>query len=152
MRHVIGLVLAVILAAVLFGGAGWGTWRLMALHAVGTSLTGKPGLLAVAALAGTGLLLGLLLVVPAVSPLAAGLPGLALLAWSVLLVVSTARADRLIPPHSHAAIGLHTLLTSGVLAVLGVVMIVPLFVPSRWRRRHTDHDAFSRPSANSLLQ
>jgi hypothetical protein len=151
-RHVLGLVLAVILAAVLFAGAGWGTWRIEALQAAGTSLTSISGLLALAALVGTGLLLGILLVAPRVSPLAAAVPGLALLAWSALRVVSVPRAERLIPlPGSHLAAGFQTLLAGGVLALLGAVMLVPLFVPSRWRRREID-DGFSRPTSTSLLQ
>ena len=151
MRHVIGLGLAVVMAAVLFAGAGWGTWRIGALQAAGTSLSSSSGLQALAALAGTGLLLGVVLVAPRTSPLAAGLPGLALLAWSGLRVASRARATQLIPLHGHIAVGLHTLLNGGVLALLGMVMIVPLFVPSRWRRRNT-RGKFGRPTANSLLE
>ena len=151
MRHVIGLGLAVVMAAVLFAGAGWGTWRIGALQAAGTSLSSSSGLQALAALAGTGLLLGVVLVAPRTSPLAAGLPGLALLAWSGLRVASGARATQLIPLHGHIAVGLHTLLNGGVLALLGMVMIVPLFVPSRWRRRNT-RGKFGRPTANSLLE
>lgn len=151
MRHVIGLCLAVLMAAVLLAGAGWGTWRLGALLAARASLSSPAGLQALAALAGTGLLLGILLAAPRVSPLAAGLPGLALLAWSGLRVASAAQASRLIPLHGHLATGLHTLLAGGLLALLGMVMIVPLFVPSRWRRRG-DRDEFSRPTANSLLE
>jgi hypothetical protein len=151
-RHVMGFVFAVILAAVLLAGAGWGTWRVGALEAAGTSLTSMSSLLALGAMAGTGLLLGIMLVAPRVSPLAAGLPGLALLAWSVLRVVNTAGAERLIPLHgSHIATGFRTLLMGGVLALLGVVMVVPLFVPSRWRKRDA-YDDFSRPTSTSLLQ
>jgi hypothetical protein len=94
------------------------------------------GVLALAAVAGTGLLLGLLVVGPLVSPLAAGLPGLALLSWTGLLVWRPATALRLIPMHGREmGDGFQLLLTSGVLALLGAAMIVPLFVPSRWRRR-----------------
>jgi hypothetical protein len=151
-RHVMGFFFAVILAAVLLAGAGWGTWRLGALQAAGASLTSMSGLLALAALVGTGLWLGIMLVGPRVSPLAAGLPGLALLAWSALRVVSVTRAERLIPLHgSHIAAGFRTLLLGGVLALLGIVMVVPLFVPSRWRRREV-YDEYSRPTSTSLLQ
>jgi hypothetical protein len=150
-RHVIGFSLAVVMAAVLLAGAGWGTWRIGALEAAGGALNSTSGLLALAAVAVTGLLLGILLVVPRISPLAAGLPGLALLAWSGLRVASLAQASQLIPLHGHIATGLHTLLDGGALALLGMVMIVPLFVPSRWRRRDA-RDEFSRPTASSLLE
>jgi len=33
------------------------------------------------------------------------------------------------------------MLTTGVLILAGAVMIVPLFVPSRWRRRDAEDDA-----------
>ena len=93
------------------------------------------GGLTLAALIGTGLLVGALLAVPALSPLSAGLPGLILLSWSALEVVSAHRALRLIPLSTmDAASGFRTMLTAGVLALLGAVMIVPMFVPSRWRR------------------
>ena len=86
MRHVVGFILALMLAAALFAGGGWGTDMIRAVQHDGTGLSSMTGALALAAVAGTGLLLGLLLVVPAVSPLAAGLPGLALLGWTGLLV------------------------------------------------------------------
>jgi hypothetical protein len=43
-----------------------------------------------------------LLVVPWISPLGAGLPGILLLGWSVLLAVSTRQATRLVPLQGHA--------------------------------------------------
>jgi hypothetical protein len=150
-RHVIGLILAVVMAGVVFGAAGWGVWEVRLVLSGGHSLTTAHGVEAIAVLAGTGLVLGILLVAPAVSPLAVGLPGLVLVAWSALLVVSLARADRLIPMHSQAvAAGFRTLLNSGVLALLGMIMVIPLFIPSRWRRRFDD--GFSRPTPTSLLQ
>jgi hypothetical protein len=152
LRHVIGLFLAVIMAVILLAGAGWGTWRIEALRTVGGSLSSLTGILALAALVGTGLLLGIFLVAPRVSPLAAGLPGLGLLAWSAFRVVSMTRADRLIPLQGqHMELGFRVLLNGGVLALLGAVMIVPLFVPSRWRRRNRT-DEYSWPTSTSLLR
>lgn len=152
MRHVIGFVLAVIMAVVLLAGAGWGTWRIEALRTAGPGLSSMSGALALAALVGTGLLLGLLLVAPRFSPLAAGLPGLALLAWSAFGVVSERHADRLIPLHGqHLGLGFQVLLNGGVLALLGAVMVIPLFVPSRWRRQEVT-DGFGRSTPSGLLQ
>jgi len=72
--------------------------------------------------------------VRAVSPLAPGLPGLVLLAWSALLAVREHQALRWIPLQDHAfGFGFRALLVSGVLALLGAAMIVPLFIPARWR-------------------
>ena len=140
MRHVFGIVLAVAMAAALFFGAGWGVARIIALHSRGTGLTSTHGLAAVAVVLGTGLLLGILLAVPAISPLGAGLPGILLLGWSWLFVVKAGRATRLIPLQGHAfAAGFGSMLGTGVLALAGATMVIPLFVPSRWRRR-SDED------------
>jgi hypothetical protein len=159
MRHVTGLFLALVMAVVLYAGAGWGAHRIDALRAAGTHLSTRPGLLALAALAGTGLLLGILLVVPRVSPLAAVLPGLGLLAWSAYMAVNAAGADRLIPMRAAAiGLGFRSLLADGVLALIGAVMIIPLFVPSRWRRSRPAADddgygdGFGRPSPTGLLR
>jgi hypothetical protein len=153
MRHVFGVVLAMVMGAVLFLPAGWGVAEISSLHARGTMLTVTPGLAAIGAVLGAGLLLGILLAVPAVSPLAAGLPGIVLLAWSALLLVSTRRATRLIPLQGHSfAAGFASLLTTGVLAFAGAVMVVPLFVPSRWRRRPAEYDYADEPSDLGLLR
>ena len=99
------------------------------------------GALTLAALAGTGLLIGILLAAPPVSPIATGLPGLALLGWTGLMVVRSSEAVRLIPMSSlQASAGIHTMLLNGVLGLLGAVLIVPMFVPSRWRRREVEED------------
>src|ERR1017187_7198934 len=89
MRHWIGLGLAVALAATLFFGAGGGI--------TGLTMTSIRGLSSLGAVAGAGLLLGILIAAPRVSPLAAGLPGLVLLAWTALFSVSGTLAVRLIP-------------------------------------------------------
>jgi hypothetical protein len=141
MRHVVGVVLAVVMAAALFAGAGWAVAKVASLHARGLSLTSTHGLIALAALVVVGVLLGILLAVPSVSPLAAGLPGIVLLGWTALEAVSASRATRLIPLRGHSfAAGFETMLTSGILALAGALMIVPLFVPSRWRRQYVDDD------------
>jgi hypothetical protein len=152
MRHLTGFILAVMMSAALFFGGGWGVARIMALHGPGQALESVHGALALAALAGVGLLLGILLAAPGISPLGAGLPGLLLLAWSGLLVVSARHAISLIPLHgTRYAAGFTTLLVSGILVLAGAVMIVPLFVPSRWRRRmDDDDDDISMPEAIGL--
>ena len=138
MRHLIGFLLAIALAAALFFGAGWGFTHLTSIAARGTSLTSATGLIALSAVAATGLFLGILIAVRAISPLAPGLPGLALLAGSALLAVRAQLALRWIPLQGHSyGAGFRALLVSGVLALLGAAMIVPLFVPARWRSART---------------
>jgi hypothetical protein len=154
MRHVYGFILALVLAAALFAGGGWGVARVIVLHGQhgGTGLISIAGALAVAAAAGTGLLAGLLIAAPGISPLAPGLPGLAALAWSALLAVRASQATRLIPLTGRAiGAGFHVLLTTGMLAVLGAALIVPLFVPSRWRGR-ADPDEFGPRASTGLLR
>jgi hypothetical protein len=134
MRHLIGFILAIALGAALFFAAGWGFTHMTSLTAHGINLTGRTGLMALAALAGTGLFLGILLAVRAISPLATGLPGLVLLAWSALLAASAHRALGWVPLQGHSfGAGFRALLAGGTLTLLGAAMIVPLFLPSRWR-------------------
>jgi hypothetical protein len=153
MRHLFGVVLAIVTGAVLFLAAGWGVAEITSLHDRGRILASTPGLAALAAVLGVGLLLGVLLAAPGVSPVSTGLPGLLLLAWSALLVIGTRRATRLIPLQGHSfAAGFGSMLTSGVLVLVGAVMIVPLFVPSRWRRRYAEDDYADEPSEIGLMR
>ena len=75
----------------------------------------------------------------------------------LLLVPSVTRAQfaSAVISYEHGtgyAAGFTTLLASGVLALIGAVMIVPLFVPSRWRRRAYDDDDISMPEAIGLTR
>jgi hypothetical protein len=144
MRHVIGIGLAIVMIFVMFFAGAWGYLRLLrlpgpaaALPAQGGSLLSYNGVLAaLATVAVTGLAAGILVAVPRISPLAAGLPGLLLVAWTVLYLVSVRRAVGLIPLRSDAfGAGWEGMLFNGILGGAGLAMIVPLFLPSRWRRR-----------------
>ena len=155
MRHLIGFGLAIATAAAVFFGGGWGVTRMSALAKSGTSLTSIHGLIALAVLLGAGLLIGILMAGPRVSPLAPGLPGLALLGWTAYLGVSATRAVRLIPMKGHAfGAGFHVMLVSGFLVLLGMAMIIPLFVPSRWRgadRGEEEDETTTLPAPTGLL-
>ena len=141
MRHLIGLALALALAAALFFGGGWGAEHVPALAGHSVGLSSRPGLIGLAAAVATGVFLGVLLVVPAVSPLATGLPGLVLLAWTALLALSSHRALAWIPLQAHSfGAGFRILLLNGTLAVAGAAMIIPLFLPSRWHGRQYEDD------------
>ena len=145
MRHVVGILLAIGLAAAVFFAAGWGYLRLLRIPVVNGGASTLPahggGLLhdtsvlyAVAALAGTALLAGIFMAVRQVSPLAAGLPGLALIAWTVGYGFSVRRAVHYIPLRGDAyGAGFEAMLMNGLLAAAGLALVVPLFVPSRWR-------------------
>ena len=144
MRHLVGVLLAVVLAAAVFFAASWGYLKLLTGPARLGTLPGGGGSLlhnyavleGFGALLGVGLIAGLLIAAPRISPLAAGLPGLALLAWTGLYLVSVRHAVQYIPLKTRPyGTGFEAMLFGGVLALAGLVMIIPLFIPSRWRAR-----------------
>jgi hypothetical protein len=145
------------MTVVMYFGAAWGYLQLLklpvapgqasALPAGGGSLvSNSTALLALSVLVVTAVLAGVLAVVRWVSPLASGLPGLLLLAWTVLYLVSVRHAVALIPLRSHAfGAGWEALLFNGILGAVGAVMVFPLFIPSRWRLpRRAGSDAITR--------
>jgi hypothetical protein len=139
MRHVIGFLLALAVSAALFFGAGWGFSKFSVLVSgqglrTATAWTSLHNVLPIAALIGTALLLGILLAVRSVSALATGLPGLALIGWSALVLLRGAHALTYIPMSgSRYGTGFAAMLSSGVLLLLGAAMIIPIFMLSRWR-------------------
>jgi hypothetical protein len=83
-----------------------------------------------------------------------------MLAWTGLLGLNAQLATRLIPLRGEGyGVGFHTMLVSGMLVLLGTLMICPVFVPSRWRRTgrdDTDHpdgedEIPGRPTQTRLL-
>jgi len=147
MRHLIGIVLAIVMGGVLFFAGAWGYLRLLRLSSPAGRLSQLPAdggsllsdyhtLAALIAVAGTGMLAGILIAAPRISPLAAGLPGLLLLGWTALYVLSVQHAVDLIPLKAHAfGAGFEAMLFNGILGAAGLAMIIPVFVPSRWRAR-----------------
>ena len=124
MRHLIGILLAVVMAAVLFFAGAWGYLRLTALTAPlsrlpaggGSLLSDHHMLAGLTAVAATGLLAGILVAAPRISPLAAGLPGLLLLGLTALYLVSVRHAVHLIPLKSHPyGAGFEAMLVHGIL-------------------------------------
>jgi hypothetical protein len=143
MRHLVGVVLAIVMAAAVFFAASWGylrlglgSARLGTLPGGGGSLFSDRSLIeGFGAVLGVGLLAGIMMAVPWISPLAAGLPGLALLGWTGFYLANVRRAVQYIPLKTHSyGMGFEAMLFDGVLAMAGLAMIIPLFVPSRWRR------------------
>jgi hypothetical protein len=151
MRHWFGMILALVMAGALFFAGGWGYWRVLHSPLAGGRFTGGGSLLSdhsllftLAAIAGTGLLAGLLIAAPRISPLATGLPGLVLLGWTGLYLADVHRAVSLIPLTSQDfGAGFEAMLVTGILGAAGMAMIIPLFVPSRWRARRTEDSQFA---------
>jgi hypothetical protein len=150
MRHWIGMILAAVMAGVLFFAGAWGYLRLIRLAGPvsqhlpaggGSLISDHSVLFSLAAIAGTGLLAGLLIAVPRISPLAAGIPGLLLLGWTGLYLASVRHAVSLIPLKSDTfGAGFEAMLFNGILGTAGIAMIIPMFVPSRWRSRRISPD------------
>jgi hypothetical protein len=156
-RHLYGTALAVVMTLVMYFGAAWGYLQLLklpvppgqasALPAGGGSLlSNSTALLALAILVVTAVLAAVLAIVRWVSPLATGLPGLLLVGWTALYLVNVRHAVQLIPLRSHAfGAGWEALLFNGILGAVGVVMLFPLFIPSRWRlSRPAETDELTR--------
>jgi hypothetical protein len=146
MRHFVGFLIGlVVTAGVLFGG-GWATRQAMVEAETPTTSGNVQLWIALGAMAGIGLVLGLV-VAGRISPLATFLPSMALLAWTVVYALDMNRALSLVPdePSMHELIlqagqGMQALLTSGVFALLGVALFLPVLMPSRWAGRQDDDD------------
>jgi hypothetical protein len=92
-----------------------------------------------------------------VSPLAAFVPSMVLLAWTVIYALDVNRALSLIPSEPSvnqiirdAGFGAKTMLTTGVFALLGVALFIPVLMPSRWSRQREDvEDDYESAPENS---
>ena len=133
--------MAIAMAAAVFFAASWAYLRLLKLP--GGALPGGGGSLihnhavleGFGVMLAVGLLAGLLIAIPWISPLASGLPGLALLGWTGVYLFSVRNAVRFIPLKRYDyGTGFEALLFDGVLAAAGLAMIIPIFIPSRWVR------------------
>jgi ABC-type branched-subunit amino acid transport system permease subunit len=145
-----------VVTVALLGGGGWAVQQ-----AVGNTAATPPDSqklwIALGAMAAVGLVFGLV-VAGRISPLATFVPSMVLLAWTVVYALDTNRAISLIPAEPsvneiirEAGAGARTLLTTGVLALLGVALFIPVLMPSRWSRRHDDieDDYESSPEGNN---
>jgi hypothetical protein len=164
MRHLLGIAGAIALAAAVFFAASWGYLRLLRVPVVNGGASTLPAqggellhdtnvLYAFAAVAGTALLAGIFIAVRQVSPLAAGLPGLALIAWTIVYGFSVRRAVHYIPLRGDTfGTGFEAMLMNGVLAAAGLALVVPLFIPSRWRGRPAAMSAADARGATQVLE
>jgi hypothetical protein len=163
MRHLIGFGLALATAAAVFFGAAWGYVRLLrvpvangaanTLPANGGSLLHDSSVLyAFAALAAVAILVGVCVAVPWISPLASGLPGLVLIGVTIWYGLNVRQAVRFIPLKGDAfGYGFEAMLFNGVLLAAGLAMVVPLFIPSRWRDRAPVDDQGDGAESSTLI-
>lgn len=149
LRHFAGLLLGLIVTGVLLVGGGWAVQQAVGSGpGAGTVAGGQKLWIALGVMAAIGLLVGLV-VGGRVSPLATFVPSMALLAWSVVYALDVNRALSLIPTETsvhqvvlEAGRGNLTLLTTGVYALLGVAMFLPVLMPSRWASRRGDEEDY----------
>ena len=152
MRHFLGLLLGVVMTVVLVGGAGWASQDVLrgALTAAAGAadaldpVRDTKALVALGAMIVVGLLFGLVMA-GRVSPLAAFVPSMVLLAWTVIYALDVNRALGLAPTDPtlnpnivQAGKGMRELLGTGVFAMLGIALFVPVLMPSRWAGRRRD--------------
>lgn len=160
-RHLIGLGLAVAMFLVMFFGGAWGYLRLLRLPAAATApvsalpahggslLTSSDVIFSMGAVVATGVIAGILVAWPRISPLAAGLPGLVALAWTALYMVSVKQAVALIPLKGHAfGAGWEALLFNGILGFAGLAMVVPMCLPARWGNPYAEEEAEAEADAS----
>ncbi|MFF5206130.1 hypothetical protein [Streptosporangium sp. NPDC000396] len=146
MRHFFGLVIGLVLTAVLLIGGGWAVQEGGAALSSPAAESGPKTWAALGAMAVIGLLVGLVLAGRA-SPVTTFVPSMVLLSWTVVYALDVRRAMDLIPddPSFHQALvqsgrGMGLLLTTGVYALLGVALFLPVLMPSRWAGRARDDD------------
>jgi hypothetical protein len=145
MRHVLGLVIGAVVTAVVLFGSGWASQdavrgAVTVVAPVGNSHT----LIGLGVMAVVGLVVGLVLA-GRISPLAAFVPSMVLLAWTVVYALDVTRAMDLAPAGAsvqadvaQAGRGMQALVSSGVYGLLGVALFVPVLMPSRWAPRVKD--------------
>lgn len=132
-RHVVGLLSGLVVGPVLVLMSGWAFAHLRALHGAGLSVVQGAGPLAVAGLVGVGLLVALMAVPGRLTPM---LPFGAALAVGGLTAAALLRMhllERL--PEVAGTGGALVLLPLGVFVPVVVLLVAPLFVGGRWRRR-----------------
>jgi hypothetical protein len=139
MRHAFGFLLGVLLTPGLAYGAAWGWVETSgSFDPVAREITDDTRLYGgFAVLAAIGLVMGIVVVAQWISPLASLIPALALVGWSVYFFVDPDRALLLpsdAPPAGSLDAGLQMLLGSGVFALIGFALLVPMGAPRRWRR------------------
>lgn len=146
MRHLLGVALGAVLFAVILFEVSWATIAMTTAvgiyHSTGRSYEGL-GIVVVC-----GLYAGVLLTVRGISPLATGLPGIALLLMSLFVVISPRYGYDLVPLSlsSVRGSGFSALLETGAAALAGAIFVIPVFIPSRWRESSGAVSSVGSPS------
>ncbi|GAA3644525.1 hypothetical protein GCM10022224_003850 [Nonomuraea antimicrobica] len=139
------MLIGLVVTAAVLGGGGWAVQQALA-NAGATPPDEQKTWIALGAMAAVGLVVGLV-TAGRVSPVATFIPSMVLLAWTVVYALDVNRALSFIPTEPSvnqiirdAGLGDRTMLTTGVFALLGVALFIPVLMPSRWSRRQDDLD------------
>nr|SBO95108.1 hypothetical protein BN4615_P4624 [Nonomuraea gerenzanensis] len=139
------MLIGLVVTAAVLGGGGWAVQQAVA-NAAANPPDNQKMWIALGAMAAVGLVAGLVMA-GRISPLATFVPSMVLLAWTVVYALDVNRALSFLPTEPSvnqivrdAASGARTLLTTGVLALLGVALFIPVLMPSRWSRRDDELD------------
>ncbi|WP_304455007.1 hypothetical protein [Nocardiopsis sp. YSL2] len=132
MRHVVGFLSGLILGPVLLLLSGWAFSHLRRLHGSGLGALDGAGPLALAGLAGVGLVVALLAVPPRLTPMLPLGAALVLGGASAVSVLRMHLLERL--PSLPGSEGALVLLPLGAFVPLVVVLAATVFVGGRWRR------------------
>ncbi|MGW4796288.1 hypothetical protein ACWEPC_28090 [Nonomuraea sp. NPDC004297] len=139
------MLVGLVVTAAVLGGGGWAVQQ-AAANAAATPPVDQKLWIALGAMAAVGLVAGLVMA-GRISPMATFVPSLVLLAWTVVYALDANRALSFVPvePSVNQIVrdigtGARTLLTTGVYALLGVALFIPVLMPSRWSRRDDDLD------------
>ena len=133
MRHVVGFLSGLILGPVLILVTGWAFAHLQGLHAAGLNALQGSGPLALAGLAGVGLLVALVAVPPRLTPMLPFTSALVLGGLTATALLRMHLLERL--PALPGTEGALALLPLGVFVPLALLLCAPLFVGGRWRRQ-----------------
>ncbi|WP_017619009.1 hypothetical protein, partial [Nocardiopsis gilva] len=130
MRHFVGFLTGLVLAPVVVFGAGWALPRLTELKAQQATFLSAGGAVTLAVLSVLALLLAVAMAAPRLTPMVPGIAGLTLIGLSVGAVLRPELADRL--PRGPGLSGALDLLPLGVFLPLGLALVIPMFLASRW--------------------
>lgn len=134
MRHFVGFIAGLLFVPVILAGTGWALPRLREVsEGAGTFLT-SPAPVAVAVLAGIAFLVALAIGMPRLTPLLPSIAGIVLAGVTVAHEVKPRLLQNV--PDLPGAEGARFLLELGLYLPLSLALIVPLFVPDRWRGNH----------------
>lgn len=138
MRHFVGFLSGLVLGPVLVLVSGWAFSHLQNLHVSGAGVLTGSGPLALAGLAGVGLLLALVVVPVRLTPM---------LPFSAAVVLGGSTALALVQPHLLGRLpdapgmsGALVLLPLGAFVPLTLLLLAPLFVGQRWVREEEGPD------------